>query len=103
MGLSEPFNAHLWAFPGRGVVMTAVMRWAHELLADTRPESYTWPDGQHRQNGDTVVGRVLWVSRRHFEAANKHKFTGWQVRMPAARKGSGSAGTSSGEMLMGLR
>lgn len=72
---------HYW--PGvttncRGVVMTAVMRWAHELLADTRPESYTWPDGQHRQNGDTVVGRVLWVSRRHFEAANKHKFTGWQ-------------------------
>ncbi|GFR47622.1 hypothetical protein Agub_g9361 [Astrephomene gubernaculifera] len=74
---------HFW--PGmqtscRSLVFSAVMGWAHALMADTRPESYTWPDGQHRQNEDTVVGRVTWVSRRHFEAANKGRMNSWQMQ-----------------------
>lgn len=59
--------------------MSSVVRWTHMLMADARPELYTWPDGQHRQNEDTVVGRVTWVSRRHFEAANQGKMNSWQV------------------------
>ncbi|GLC42072.1 hypothetical protein PLESTM_001282900 [Pleodorina starrii] len=77
------FYTHFW--PGRttdcrSLFFSGVMQWVHALMADIRPESYTWPDGQHRQNDDTVVGRVTWVSRRHFETANKHTFTGWQTQ-----------------------
>ncbi|KXZ45728.1 hypothetical protein GPECTOR_51g714 [Gonium pectorale] len=72
---------HFW--PGRdthcrSLVFTGLMAWAHALMGDVRPEVYTWPDGQHRQNDATVVGRVTWVSRRRFEAANRDKFSGWQ-------------------------
>ncbi|GLI62329.1 hypothetical protein VaNZ11_004936 [Volvox africanus] len=75
------FYTHFW--PGRttkcrSLFFTAVVNWAHALMSDVRPESYIWPDGQHRQNDDTVVGRVTWVSRRNFETANQHKFTSWQ-------------------------
>ncbi|KAG2485951.1 hypothetical protein HYH03_015395 [Edaphochlamys debaryana] len=74
---------HFW--PGqrtgcRSAVMTGVITWAQELMSDARPEAYSWPDGQHRQNEATVVGRVTWVSRKHFETANRHSFTSWQAQ-----------------------
>ncbi|KAG2437326.1 hypothetical protein HXX76_005983 [Chlamydomonas incerta] len=74
---------HFW--PGvktmcRSLFMSSAVRWTHMLMADARPEMYGWPDGQHRQNEDTVVGRVTWVSRRHFEAANQGKMNSWQIQ-----------------------
>lgn len=65
-------NTHL-AHPThmiRSPVFQSVVSWAHALMADTRPEAYTLPDGQNTQNRQASRPRAKWFPGRGPQAAD---------------------------------